>query len=248
MHTHDRGLFTTLVSPRRCVVAQGLDTKDSADDRALVDGTVTPRNVIVMVLGYLVVAAGILAYFVSTRGTGLLWLALGGLALALFYSADPIGLKYRGLGDICIFLCFGPLLMEGTSLTLCGRLDYAVLVYSVPIGLLTTCILHANNTRDIDADKAGGAVTLAMALGFDKSYTLYCILLTAVYVVCLINAVVLEFGPRVMLLGFTVPGALSLVNSFRARDLALLPQSTAQFEALFGLVLICAIAPLPFNL
>lgn len=181
-------------------------------------------------------------YFLTIHGSTLASLALFGLVLALFYSADPIGLKYHGLGDVVVFLCFGPLLMEGTSLLVCGRFQLSVLAYSVPIGLLTTAILHANNTRDMVPDKASGAITLALTLGFRRSYDLYCVLLATVYACCFINAIAFGLGYRVFFIVTTVPWALYLTRAFKARHLAELPQMTAQFECFFGTVLICSLA------
>ena len=70
-----------------------------------------------------------------------------------------------GLGDVIIFLCFGPLLMSGVSMACCGVIHESVQYYSVPIGLLTVDIVHINNMRDVDADKRAGLKTVAIFLG-----------------------------------------------------------------------------------
>ena len=59
--------------------------------------------------------------------------------------------------------------------------DTLVLLMSVPIGLLTVAIVHANNTRDISADRAAGARTFAMALGFEGSLVVYLVELAVAY-------------------------------------------------------------------
>jgi 1,4-dihydroxy-2-naphthoate octaprenyltransferase len=45
-----------------------------------------------------------------------------GIVLAFFYTATPVGLKYHALRDVTIFLCFGPLLMQCTSLMISGEM------------------------------------------------------------------------------------------------------------------------------
>lgn len=116
-------------------------------------------------------------------GVPLLTVSAAGVALALFYTADPLSLKYMGLGDICIFFAFGPLLMCGMSMaaTASPTPDALVVLMSIPMGLLTVAIVHANNTRDISSDRAAGAHTLAMSLGFERSRVVYLLELGAAY-------------------------------------------------------------------
>lgn len=66
-----------------------------------------------------------------------------------------------------MFLCFGPLLALATGLALGADLSAMrlPLLLSLPPALLACGILHANNARDIAADRAAGADTLAQRLG-----------------------------------------------------------------------------------
>ena len=54
-------------------------------------------------------------------------------------------------------------MMQGVSLAVSGQWDLlgSVGFFSVPVGLLTVAILHANDHRDVDADRAAGVTTLA---------------------------------------------------------------------------------------
>lgn len=149
--------------------AKGVDTRASADDRALVDGTVTPRAVALAAGAALVAGLGTVGLYAVALGPGVGALGAAGAGLAFLYTATPAALKYHGLGDVAIFLAFGPLLMAGVAACAVGSLDAAwdpaVLAASVPVGALTVGILHANNARDVRADAAAGGRTLAMALG-----------------------------------------------------------------------------------
>lgn len=270
---------------------RGIDTVATADDRALVDKKVNPRQLVAIAAVSLVSGAGIIAYYASALGPHVGYLGLAGTALAFFYTADPLSLKYLGLGDLVIFLDFGPLLMLGVSFCATRSLvvDPAVLATSVPIGALTVAILHANNARDIESDRAGGARTLAMALGLRGSFLFYIGLLVTAYasssfalllvasrsvgvdpLVALTSSgslfenpphlsvgsllppsIVLQAGtpPAIaaitssvcgiaLLLVLTLPHAVRLTRQFGRGELALLPQSTAQFNLVFGAVLL----------
>ena len=103
-------------------------------------------------------------------GLQVLWVGLAGVALTILYSF----LKYRALGDIDIFLIFGVLTVIGTTAVFCGNIVWnAAFVLSIPIGVITVSVLHANNTIDIDTDREAGIKTLAMLLGSKTSVALY---------------------------------------------------------------------------
>ena len=48
------------------------------------------------------------------------------------------------------------------------------MILSVPVGLITVSVLHANNTFDTETDKAAGIKTFAMLIGGKSSSVLYC--------------------------------------------------------------------------
>ncbi|CAE7895506.1 ubiad1, partial [Symbiodinium sp. KB8] len=143
----------------------GLDTPSRADDRSLVDGIVSPNTVAGLAIACLTVAGAVCGYYVEVRGVAtFLPVAAAGIAIGVFYTAKPISLKYNGLGDMAVFTAFGPLVMAGASLAMVGRVPASVLTLSLGVGLLTTGILHANNTRDIAVDAAAGATSCAVVL------------------------------------------------------------------------------------
>ena len=118
---------------------------------------------------------------------------------------------------ITIFLCFGPLLMQCTSLILTGELSDQLYIYSIPIGLLTEGILHANNARDIKSDTLAGASTLAMIIGFKNSYYLYVALLIGAYISAIYIAFLYHIGCALTVL--TIPLAMDLEKRFREKNM-----------------------------
>jgi len=102
-------------------------------------------------------------------GLQVLWIGLAGVVLTASYSF----LKYRALGDLDIFLIFGVLTVLGTSYVLCGSWQWHSLILSVPIGIITVSVLHANNTIDSETDREAGIRTFAMLLGAKASVALY---------------------------------------------------------------------------
>ena len=165
---------------------KGTDTAATADDRALVDGTVSPNAVLGAAIALYALAGAVGAAYAAPIGSPVLVLGLIGGALGYCYTAGPVALKYVGMGDVTIFLEFGPLLMAGVAAVAtqspASMLDVPTALASFPIGLVTAAIVHANNARDVKADAAAGGVTLAMVLGTAWSVALYRAYLTLAFV------------------------------------------------------------------
>lgn len=217
----------------------GVDNKANGE-KTLVDQKVSPFGVLVLsAFFYLISLAVVLPEILSASNSSMLVAFTSGILLAFFYTAKPVGLKYYALGDVTIFICFGPLLMQGTSLLLSGEMTSELYVYSIPIGLLTEAILHANNARDIKADVLAGAFTLATLLGPDNTYLFFNFLLVASYASIVYIGIFLHWGCLASLL--TVPLALGLVSDYRAGKMMKLPEETAKMHLPFGILMLVGI-------
>jgi 1,4-dihydroxy-2-naphthoate polyprenyltransferase len=108
-------------------------------------------------------------------------LLLTALAGGYLYTGGPRGYKYFALGDFMVFALMGPLMVIGTAVMLTGTYDADVFWVSMPIGLLVTAILHANNLRDIRHDREARIKTLANILGFKAAKIEYILLVVFAY-------------------------------------------------------------------
>lgn len=104
------------------------------------------------------------------------WLiAVGALCVAgaWFYTGGSRPYGYAGLGEVAVFIFFGPVAVLGTVLTQSGPPDALAIVGAVGVGMLTCAVLVANNLRDIPTDEAVGKRTLAVILGDRDTRRLY---------------------------------------------------------------------------
>ena len=109
--------------------------------------------------------------FSNIKAMGLI--ALIASLLGYFYTAKPIRLSGRkGLGELTIFLSFGPLLTVGSAIAMSTNiivLDYHSLrdfiLIGIPLGLLTTNILFINQFPDYNSDKISGKINLVVLFG-----------------------------------------------------------------------------------
>jgi len=104
-----------------------------------------------------------------------------GIFIGYFYTAKPIKLSsLYGLGELSIFLAFGPLLTLGTgfaisndTIPLYSQEFYNLIWIGVPLGLLTTNILFINQYPDYTSDKKVGKNNLVVFLGKKNSRWIY---------------------------------------------------------------------------
>ena len=62
----------------------------------------------------------ILAILVGARGLVVLAFGIAGVVLNVAYTAPPLRLKKRGLGELDVFLVWGPLMIAGTFYSATG--------------------------------------------------------------------------------------------------------------------------------
>ena len=118
-----------------------------------------------------------------------------GVVLTLLYSF----MKYHALGDLDIFLIFGVLTVLGTTVAVCREVLWEALVLSVPLGIITVSVLHANNTVDIESDRAAGIKTFAMLIGGKASSILYRIYMLLPFACILIAVLLGRLHPAALL-------------------------------------------------
>lgn len=158
----------------------------------------------------LLIAFLIGVYLYTQSGIWILYLSLFGLLSAIFYTAKPIALKYKALGDIQVILSFGLGMTLGAYIVQTGTFSYLPLIFSIPLGLLIDAILHSNNIRDINFDGKFGVKTLPILIGEKLSVKFYYFLILGAYI-CVIIFVALKMLPSFALLSLvTLPLALKL--------------------------------------
>ena len=220
----------------------GVDRAVAGDDRRpgrlLVRGDLRPRDVLAEALACLLLAAAVTAYLLWRRGAAIGYLALATVAGLYSYTGPPLRLKYRAMGEVLIFLLFGPGLMLGAAFAQTGKAEWALLPLSSAVGCATTGILVGNNIRDHKEEAAAGVRTLAHLAGAGPARVLY-VLLEAGAVVALAVLASAGLAPRVLVLA---PLALLLLIGplravWRGQRLADIDAQTARFQT----VLLCGI-------
>lgn len=104
------------------------------------------------------------------------------LLLAVGYTAGPVPLAYKGLGDLFVFIFFGPIACLSSFYLQTKNLSLECNIIGIALGSLSTAILAVNNIRDIEEDEKARKMTLAVRFGiiFGKIEYLTLLLIPAV--------------------------------------------------------------------
>ena len=96
------------------------------------------------------------------------------IVLAWLYSLKPSQFSYRRVGEIVIFLLFGPaLVMGGYFIQTKIFPAFNSFLLSLPFGFLTTAILFSNEVPDFADDARGKKFTWVSLTGAKRAYILY---------------------------------------------------------------------------
>jgi 1,4-dihydroxy-2-naphthoate octaprenyltransferase len=128
-------------------------------------GLVTRRALVSAVLAVNAADLLILVVLAVARGWPVVAFGLAGFLLSVAYTAPPLRLKQRGLGEPDVLVVWGPLMVCGTYYCAVGHVGWPVAVASLPYGLLCVAVLMGKHTDKIPYDRPLGIRTVPVLLG-----------------------------------------------------------------------------------
>ncbi len=208
-------------------------------------GLLTPKAVLSGSLTAYGLAVVIGLYLAYVRGPMILVFGIIGMFSGFFYTAPPIKLVGRGIGEFFIGLNFGVLMTVGAYYVQTGSLAWEPVIASIPVALLITAILYINEFQDAPADGSAGKAHLVVRLGRKKAVQGYILLLAFTYLSILLAAIFGVTSPFTLIALGTLPVALRAIAVARAHYdeyLKLVPANAATvfIHLLTGLLLSAA--------
>jgi 1,4-dihydroxy-2-naphthoate octaprenyltransferase len=132
------------------------------------NGLLTPRETLVFGTGLmvLVVLAGL--WLMRVSNPSLFWVGAAGVLIGWAYSAPPLKLNSRGLGELCVTAGFS-LIVIGIDFVQRDAFAMLPVIAAIPYALLVTAILYINQFPDYRADKAAGKDHGVVRLGPERA-------------------------------------------------------------------------------
>lgn len=145
---------------------KGADTSERKGPlRATQSGLVTVQTMRKAAIITSMATACVGFYLVMQGGAVIALFLCLALILAAAYTTGPYPLAYLGLGDLFVWVFFGPIATCSTYYLQTKQLSWEPLLIGISIGSLSTALLCINNIRDVQEDAKAGKKTLAVRLG-----------------------------------------------------------------------------------
>jgi 1,4-dihydroxy-2-naphthoate octaprenyltransferase len=131
----------------------------------ILSGLISKSGLLLAILVANLIDLWILVKLAEARGPAVLFFALSGLFISVFYVAPPLKLKHHGLGEPGVAIVWGPLMIGGTYFVTTGHAPMWVFLASLPYAMLVTTVLFGKHVDKLESDKAKGIHTLPVILG-----------------------------------------------------------------------------------
>ncbi|MDH7598743.1 MAG: 1,4-dihydroxy-2-naphthoate octaprenyltransferase [Sedimentisphaerales bacterium] len=170
-------------------------TPFSGGRRFIQTGILSPRQTQRLGLVLLGIGACIgLCIVAIKRSLFILLIGLAGTLGGYFYTARPIQIGYRGIGEISIGLLFGLLPVYGSYYLQTSHIDLLPLGPALIISLLIFLVILINEFPDRDPDRLAGKKTLVVLLGPKACIQIYRMALLSTVIVALLMAASSSLG------------------------------------------------------
>ena len=215
----------------------GIDTPDRVGPtRAAAGGLLSLKQMRngMIIITILILIIGV--YLIYIAGLPILFIGLASLISVYLYSAGPFPLSTNALGDLFVFIFFGPTAVCGTYYVQTLSLNIEIILYSVSVGLLVTAIIVVNNYRDIKTDTASGKRTLAVVLGEKLTRVEYYLLVIIAYLIPPSLVVITDTSAWILLSLLSAPMWIPLFRDINGRSSGQALNKTLAGTAKLGLL------------
>jgi 1,4-dihydroxy-2-naphthoate octaprenyltransferase len=192
-------------------------TKYSGGSRVIQYGLLSFRQMATLATVFYLAAGAMGLLLLATRGSlALLVIGVVGFLVSLGYTAPPLKLVYRGLGEIAVAIGFGPLMLLGAYVVQTrGALAWEPFVASIPVALLVALILYVNEIPDRRGDARAGKRTLPVRFSRDAVVRGYDMAVVAAYATVAVGVLAGLLPVPALLVLLTIPLARRVHDGLR---------------------------------
>jgi len=197
-------------------------TPFSGGRRYIQQGILSAKATLLAALACLAAGSAIgVVIVLLTQSLFILGLGLIGLLGGFFYTARPIQLGYRCIGELVIAMLFGLLPVYGSYYLQTGTIDATPILPAVIVSILIFLVILVNEFPDFSADAAVNKRTLIVRLGVPACVWIYRSVLIASFIIA--AAMLIYPGGGMFFAGLfyllTLPIAVLAIKSVNKNDL-----------------------------
>ncbi len=220
-------------------------TPFSGGSRYIQEGILSPKAILLTALLALAVGSAMgVVIIILTESLFILILGLIGLLGGFFYTAPPLKLGYRCIGELVIALLFGLFPVYGSYYLQTEVIDAIPLLPALIVGILIFLVILVNEFPDLKADAAVTKRTIVVRLGVPASVWIYRTALVASFLIAAAMMIYRSMFFAGLLYLITLPIAVFAIKSANKDDLA----KSGQYRASQATVLLHAVGSLALTL
>jgi 1,4-dihydroxy-2-naphthoate octaprenyltransferase len=154
----------------------------------LKEGQVSAGRVLSLASGFLSCSliCGLTIFFLTKDPVFLIMMILAGI-LTVGYTAPPLRLAYRRLGELDIFFLFGIFMVMASFYLFAGKFTIPSFFAALPVSFMIVAVIVCNEVPDAETDIKAAKYNLASLFGKKNSYILYSTALALSYMAILLN-------------------------------------------------------------
>jgi 1,4-dihydroxy-2-naphthoate octaprenyltransferase len=151
-------------------------------------GLVSAGKVFFLGFGFLLVSlmCGLLIFIITQDPVFLFMMGLAGV-LTVGYTAPPLRLAYRRLGELDIFFLFGVFMVMASFYLFAGRFSAYSFFAALPVSFLIGAVIVCNEVPDAQTDIKARKYNLVSIFSEKNRYILYSVVVTLSYFAILVN-------------------------------------------------------------
>ncbi|GKU27561.1 1,4-dihydroxy-2-naphthoate octaprenyltransferase [Clostridium folliculivorans] len=196
---------------------RGADSNKSGDEKALVSGEITPKQILFLIFLYQSIALIIGIFIGSQTSYYILLIALIGVIVSFLYASGPLPISYTPVSEIVAGSTMGIGITTTVIYIQSGIFNFTTVLVTVPTALFISTILLTNNLSDIKEDFEAGRKTLPILIGVKKAEKLWVFDVVMLLVLTVILGLV-HIYPIIVLIVSTVMFPYKVVFDFFSYD------------------------------
>jgi len=195
----------------------GADSKKSGDEKALVSGEITPKQVLFIICLYQFIAYMIGIFIASQTSYYILLVAVIGGIISVSYAVGPVPISYTPIGEIVSGVTMGIGITTTVIYIQSGVISLNTVLVAVPTALFIGTILLSNNLSDIEEDREVGRKTLPIVIGIKNAEKLWMVNVIMLLILT-VSLVLIHIYPIVVLVPVFLLFPYKSIFSFLSYD------------------------------
>ncbi|WP_298836296.1 UbiA family prenyltransferase [Clostridium sp.] len=153
----------------------GADNKKSGNEKALVSGEITSKQVLVTIFLFQLIACMIGIFIASQTSYYILIVAIIGGIISISYAFGPFPISYTPFGEAVAGITMGIGITTTVIYIQSGAINLNTFLVAIPTVIYISTILLSNNISDLQEDREVGRKTLPILLGVKNAEKLWII-------------------------------------------------------------------------